>query len=187
MSSSNGTPIEHLTRRVLRHFVTIREQMEIEGHDNKQVQKRLRIAAKYERLQIAIAHSIAPPSLLTQHPPTTDSENDSPQTNAVHQSDREESVAESAGTKLSPTVPQYEKDTLPSQTCSADGSSDDAEDSNGRRCSDDGASHDSMPRTFKRNYPIFTTKATHTGNSIFPHKLRIFISRVFVILTLPFT
>ena len=90
MSSSDGTPIERLTRRVLKHFVTIREQMAIERHDSKQLQKRLRISAKYERLQIAISHSIAPPSLSTQFPSTTHCDKNSPPTTAIGQSNQED-------------------------------------------------------------------------------------------------
>jgi hypothetical protein len=152
MSSSNGTPIERLTRRVLKQFVEIRCQIEIERHDNKQVQKRLRIAAKYERLQIAIAHSMAPPSLSTHA-------NHSPKVSAVYHSDRDENVDNSAGRTPSPAVPTNDKGTLPSQTWSAESSSDDEQDSDAGICSDAGSLNGSIPRTLKRNSPIFKAKA----------------------------
>ena len=68
MSSSNDSSIERLTRRVLKHFTTISEQMEFERHDQKQMRKRIHIAAKFERLQKAIALSISPASTSTLLP-----------------------------------------------------------------------------------------------------------------------
>ena len=69
MSSSNDSSIERLTRRVLQHFPTITEQLEFERHDDKQMRKRVRIAAKFERLQKAIVETISPASTSTLLPP----------------------------------------------------------------------------------------------------------------------
>jgi len=129
-------------------------------HDKKQVQKRLRITAKYETLKIAIAHSVAPPSLPTHA-------NHSPEVCAVYQSDRDEHVDNSASKTPSPAVPTNEKGTPPTQTSTADSSSDEAQDSDAGICSDAGSSTGSIPRTLKRNYPIFTATATQVKCKIF--------------------
>ncbi len=164
MSSSNDAPIERLTRRVLKHFTTISEQMEFERHDQKQMRKRIRIAAKFERLQKAIAQSISPASTSTllplQSTPASKSRLLQPShTKSEHPLPQEISFTAASATKPFLKSPQSESETR-SRTYSDDGASDDTEDSTGPACSVAHESDGAIPSSSKHNIHLSTPSAT---------------------------
>jgi hypothetical protein len=163
MSSANDSSIERLTRRVLQHFTTITEQMEFERHDQKQLRKRVRIAAKFVQLQKAIAETISPSSTSTLLPPTSTLECTSElvqPSNTKSEDYLKQEKTFTAASAAHPFLksPQSEPDTR-SRTYGDDGASDDSQDSTGPACSVAHESDSAIPTSSKHNLHLSTPSA----------------------------